>query len=258
MTTIQALVDRFLGWKLPATFSPDAGVKFTPSNGMSREEAYARPGWWPIGTNLLTADEARQMLEHLLGTPARMWVIGKQHPERPEVSMFTTSSEATAKEYERLGWTVRAVDVLPALGVPACVKVAGGEVPEAVFAERLACARVAEDFMRDQPRGPMWFAANTISARILGRSAKAENCRPRLEGDDRRHLPVGAPASAPVDKSPEARRSAVDRTDVPRKDGDGVRLDALPRCPHVPGAACPGAECQDKGCVRMRGWGQQK
>jgi hypothetical protein len=61
---IDRMVDRFLGWKLPKTFAPDAGVKFTPSNGMTRDEAFDKPGWWPIGTNLLTADEAREMLTH--------------------------------------------------------------------------------------------------------------------------------------------------------------------------------------------------
>lgn len=35
-------------------------------------------------------------------------------------------------------------------------------------------------------------------------------------------LAEGVPASAPVDKSPEARRSAVDKTDAPRKDGGGA------------------------------------
>jgi NTP pyrophosphatase (non-canonical NTP hydrolase) len=63
---LRQMVNRFLGWKLPRTFSPDAGIKFTPSNGMTREEAYDKPGWWPIGTNLLTADEARAMLEYVL------------------------------------------------------------------------------------------------------------------------------------------------------------------------------------------------
>lgn len=113
MTTMEALVNRFLGWKLPKTFGPDAGITFKPSNGMTREEAYERPGWWPIGTNLLNAEEAKQMLEHLLGTPTRTWVVAKQHPDRAEVSMFTTTYEGTAKEYEALGWTVRPIEVLP-------------------------------------------------------------------------------------------------------------------------------------------------
>jgi len=56
---ISRLVDRFLGWKLPQTFSPDCYVSF------DRERAKANHGW-PIGTNLLTASEAREMLEHVL------------------------------------------------------------------------------------------------------------------------------------------------------------------------------------------------
>jgi hypothetical protein len=63
---MDAMVNRFLGWKLPQTFSPDAGVSFTPTGYMmSREERFAK-GWWPTGTNLLTADEARAMLEYVL------------------------------------------------------------------------------------------------------------------------------------------------------------------------------------------------
>ena len=51
------MVNRFLGWKLPRDFGPDAGVSFTPP---------ANPHWWPIGTNLLTAEQARAMLEYVL------------------------------------------------------------------------------------------------------------------------------------------------------------------------------------------------
>ena len=69
---ISTMVDRFLGWKLPKTFGPDCGISFKPSNGMTREEAYDKVGWWPIGTNLFTATEAREMLEHVLaGDPVR-------------------------------------------------------------------------------------------------------------------------------------------------------------------------------------------
>jgi len=56
---IKAMVDRFLGWKLPRDFSPDCGVSFMP----------VRHGdiiSWPIGTNLLSADQARQMFEFVL------------------------------------------------------------------------------------------------------------------------------------------------------------------------------------------------
>lgn len=52
---IDKMVDRFLGWKLPKEFAPDGGISF-------EEKA-----WWPIGTNLLTADQAKQMFEHAVG-----------------------------------------------------------------------------------------------------------------------------------------------------------------------------------------------
>lgn len=54
---VKTAVDRFLGWKLPQDFAPDCGISFTPMG---------HPNGWPIGTNLLTADQARQMFEHAL------------------------------------------------------------------------------------------------------------------------------------------------------------------------------------------------
>lgn len=57
---INEMVDRFLGWRLPPDFAPDCGIHFTPfhPNGTTRNE--------PVGTNLLTADQARSMIEYLL------------------------------------------------------------------------------------------------------------------------------------------------------------------------------------------------
>jgi hypothetical protein len=54
----EEMVNRFLSWPLPKDFGPDCGITFTPLN---------HPNCWPIGTNLFTADQARQMLEHVLG-----------------------------------------------------------------------------------------------------------------------------------------------------------------------------------------------
>lgn len=60
-TIIDEMVSRFLGWKLPANFAPDAGMKFVPG-------PLQQPGgqYWPSGTNLLDATQARQMFEHCL------------------------------------------------------------------------------------------------------------------------------------------------------------------------------------------------
>lgn len=55
MDYVNRMVDEFLKWRLPEDFSPDAGVVFTkPPNWH----------WWPTGTNLLTAVQARAMFEH--------------------------------------------------------------------------------------------------------------------------------------------------------------------------------------------------
>lgn len=50
-----AMVDRFLGWKLPKDFAPDAGISFNEG------------AWWPSGTNLLHAEQAKEMLQHVVG-----------------------------------------------------------------------------------------------------------------------------------------------------------------------------------------------
>ena len=56
---IKALVDRFLAWPLPQTVAADA---------RATNSKYPHPR---NGTNLLSADEARQMIEHLLSAAPR-------------------------------------------------------------------------------------------------------------------------------------------------------------------------------------------
>lgn len=48
---LDEMVNRFLCRKLPKDFDPDGGISF-------KEGA-----WWPTGTNLLTAEQARQMFK---------------------------------------------------------------------------------------------------------------------------------------------------------------------------------------------------
>jgi hypothetical protein len=54
---INNAVDRFLGWRLPNGFTPDCGITFVPSK---------HPNSWPIGTNLLSDPQAREMFQHCL------------------------------------------------------------------------------------------------------------------------------------------------------------------------------------------------
>jgi hypothetical protein len=58
---VEGMVNRFLCWKLPDDFAPDAGISFTPSPIQSPGNLH-----WPVGTNLLTAAQARAMFEHCL------------------------------------------------------------------------------------------------------------------------------------------------------------------------------------------------
>lgn len=70
MNVTDEMVSRFLAWELPKDFQPDGGVAFARGVGTmdgKRDRADMGPGWWPVGTNLLTADQARAMLEHVLG-----------------------------------------------------------------------------------------------------------------------------------------------------------------------------------------------
>lgn len=55
---VKKAVDRFLSWKLPDDFYPDAGISF---------EKPENPEWHPVGTNLFHAEQAKAMFEFALG-----------------------------------------------------------------------------------------------------------------------------------------------------------------------------------------------
>jgi len=61
-TVTSAMVDRFLSWPMPDSVCSD---------GCVTQRNYGKAQGWPkrSGTNLLTADEARQMLEYVLTSP---------------------------------------------------------------------------------------------------------------------------------------------------------------------------------------------
>jgi hypothetical protein len=87
---VKHMVNRFLGWKLPADFHPDGGISVT------RERDYEHPQFGchkyePIGTNLLTADQATMMFEYCID--------GYTHPPRREWRGLT-DEEAKDIAYE--------------------------------------------------------------------------------------------------------------------------------------------------------------
>ena len=60
---IKYMVNRFLSWRLPDNFAPDAGISFKPvfnehtSHPMKHE---------PTGTNLFDATQAEEMIRYLI------------------------------------------------------------------------------------------------------------------------------------------------------------------------------------------------
>jgi hypothetical protein len=58
---INHMVNKFLGWKLPNDFLPDAGISFTPYKSQTMNDLH-----WPSGTNLLNATQAKLMFEHCM------------------------------------------------------------------------------------------------------------------------------------------------------------------------------------------------
>jgi transcriptional regulator with XRE-family HTH domain len=59
------MVSRFLCWPVPKDFFPDCGISFDGR----KDDEWNKGKTWPIGTNLLTAVQARAMLEHVLAAP---------------------------------------------------------------------------------------------------------------------------------------------------------------------------------------------
>lgn len=60
---IKYMVDRFLGWRLPENFNPDAGISFKPD--FNEHTAYPMKHK-PVGTNLFDADQAEKMIRYLV------------------------------------------------------------------------------------------------------------------------------------------------------------------------------------------------
>ena len=62
---INKMVDRFLGWKLPENFSPDAGISFKAEYNENTSYPARHE---PTGTNLFDAEQAREMIKYILGS----------------------------------------------------------------------------------------------------------------------------------------------------------------------------------------------
>lgn len=61
---IKYMVDRFLQWKLPEDFHPDCGISFDA--GAAQKLNPRNMYYVPIGTNLFTATQAKEMVKFML------------------------------------------------------------------------------------------------------------------------------------------------------------------------------------------------
>ncbi|WP_292411360.1 hypothetical protein [Mesorhizobium sp.] len=85
---IKHMVSRFLLWKLPQNFSPDAGISFTPEYNVEWNAKQGKPPQRhePVGTNLFDAAQAEAMVRHMLeGMPAQQAQTLKPCAKNPSV-----------------------------------------------------------------------------------------------------------------------------------------------------------------------------
>lgn len=75
---INTMVDRFLCWKLPKDFAPDCGISFDGR----KDDEWNKNKTWPVGTNLLTAEQAKQMFVDVMPTDSEFLSLEKQYCER--------------------------------------------------------------------------------------------------------------------------------------------------------------------------------
>lgn len=61
---IKYMVDRFLGWKLPADFHPDGGIHFDADGAKKLNPQNAR--YEPSGTNVFDAQQATAMVRYMV------------------------------------------------------------------------------------------------------------------------------------------------------------------------------------------------
>lgn len=61
---VKHMVNRFLGWRLPENFSPDAGISFKPT--FNEHMSFGPQYYNPTGTNLFDAQQAEAMVRYMV------------------------------------------------------------------------------------------------------------------------------------------------------------------------------------------------
>ena len=100
---LKNMVDAFLGWELPRSFGPDAGISF------DRTYSEKYPTCWPVGTNLFAATEAQEMFDYCLKSagvvvPASTQVTHEEIPMNSncDIQPMAHSSDVPAMSANRV------------------------------------------------------------------------------------------------------------------------------------------------------------
>ena len=99
---IKHMVDRFLGWRLPEHFRPDAGISFNPEYNVEFNARYGKPPalHQPIGTNLFGREQAEAMVRYMLeGMPSQDYewmVLDRDSHQRVALRAMERADKVTA------------------------------------------------------------------------------------------------------------------------------------------------------------------
>ena len=152
----KAMIDRFLSWRLPEYFRPDCGISF---DGRGKD-AHGFDKGWPVGTNLLTADQAKEMLAYVMDAapPAREWsdadcfaaiepILGDKVTD-VELDIFRAGLAAGAAPAAEPEWTPGACAVCDMYVAHECPEQPQQPTPECPWCSRIPvdgkCCPVAE------------------------------------------------------------------------------------------------------------------
>jgi hypothetical protein len=171
--SVDAMVDRFLGWPLPDDFAPDAGITFDPVyNKGTQWEARHRP----VGTNLLTAIQAKAMFEYVL-TPA----AGAPTAQQPLDGGANKAGVATGSRNSPPSESVTRGNLPPASSQPEAL----GELPEPVssYIDRLGerIRRGMADVRRFGFNGSHDKYMDDLASEVIEYAAALAS-RPRVDG----------------------------------------------------------------------------
>jgi hypothetical protein len=135
---IKHMVSRFLGWRLPENFNPDAGISFKATFNEHTDHPMRHE---PSGTNLLDFTQAEAMVRHMVeGMPAQGGVTRMSE----EVEVTQADREMAAPIFDAYGASNYAA--LARRNSPLIDKlIIVRTLARHRLAERERCAKVAED-----------------------------------------------------------------------------------------------------------------